>query len=58
MLDLLRAGIALIICGICLYTLANAQASTPGWLVFGAWILAAISGAWAIVEIARIGIGG
>lgn len=58
MLDLLRAGIALIICGICLYTLANAQASTPGAIVFGAWILAAISGAWAVIEIARWGTGG
>lgn len=58
MLDLLRAGIALIICGICLYTLANAQASTPGAIVFGAWILAAISGAWAVIEIARWGAGG
>ena len=58
MLDLLRAGIALIICGICLYTLANAQASTPGAIVFGAWILAAISGAWAVIEIARRGTGG
>lgn len=57
MLDLLRAGIALIICGICLYTLANAQASTPGAIVFGAWILAAISGAWAVIEIARWGTG-
>lgn len=58
MLDLLRAGIALIICGICLYTLATAQASTPGAIVFGAWILAAISGAWAVIEIARWGTGG
>lgn len=58
MLDLLRAGIALIICGICLYTLANAQASTPGAIVLGAWILAAISGAWAVIEIARMGTGG
>lgn len=58
MLDLLRAGIALIICGICLYTLANAQACTPGAIVFGAWILAAISGAWAVIEIARWGTGG
>lgn len=58
MLDLLRAGIALIICGICLYTLANAQASTPGAIVLGAWILAAISGAWAVIEIARWGTGG
>lgn len=58
MLDLLRAGIALIICGICLYTLANAQASTPGAIVFGAWILAAISGAWAVIEIALWGTGG
>ena len=58
MLDLLRAGIALIICGICLYTLANAQASTPGAIVVGAWILAAISGAWAVIEIARWGTGG
>lgn len=58
MLDLLRAGIALIICGVCLYTLANAQASTPGAIVFGAWILTAISGAWAVIEIARWGTGG
>ncbi len=58
MLDLLRAGIALIICGVCLYTLANAQASTPGAIVLGAWILAAISGAWAVIEIARWGTGG
>nr|DAS09101.1 MAG TPA: hypothetical protein [Caudoviricetes sp.] len=58
MLDLLRAGIALIICGVCLYTLANAQASTPGAIVFGAWILVAISGAWAVIEIARWGTGG
>lgn len=58
MLALIRIAIALIICGCSLYTLANAQASTPGFLVFGAWILAAISGAWAIVEIARIGVGG
>lgn len=58
MLDLLRAGIALIICGVCLYTLANAQASTPGAIVLGAWILAAISGAWAVIEIARWGMGG
>ena len=58
MLDLLRAGIALIICGICLYTLANAQASTPGAIVLGAWILAAISGAWAVIEVARWGTGG
>nr|DAX60085.1 MAG TPA: hypothetical protein [Caudoviricetes sp.] len=58
MLDLLRAGIALIICGVCLYTLANAQASTPGAIVFGAWVLAAISGAWAVIEIARWGTGG
>lgn len=58
MLDLLRAGIALIICGVCLYTLANAQASTHGAIVFGAWILAAISGAWAVIEIARWGTGG
>lgn len=55
---LIRIALALIICGGSLYTLANAQASTPGWLVFGAWIFAAVSGAWAIVEIARIGIGG
>lgn len=55
---LIRIAIAFIICGVCLYTLANAQASTPGWLVFAAWILAAVSGAWAIVEIARTGIGG
>lgn len=55
---LIRIALALIICGGSLYTLANAQASTPGWLVFGAWVLAAISGAWAVVEIARIGIGG
>ena len=58
MLDLLRAGIALIICGVCLFTLANAQASTPGAIVFGAWVLAAISGAWAVIEIARWGTGG
>lgn len=58
MLDLLRAGIALIICGVCLYTLANAQASTPGAIVVGAWMLAAISGAWAVIEIARWGTGG
>ena len=58
MLDLLRTGIALIICGICLYTLANAQASTPSAIVLGAWILAAISGAWAVIEIARMGTGG
>lgn len=58
MLALIRIALALIICGGSLYTLANAQASTPGFLVFGAWILAAISGAWAIVEIARIGVGG
>lgn len=55
---LIRIALALIICGGSLYTLANAQASTPGFLVFAAWILAAVSGAWAIVEIARIGIGG
>jgi hypothetical protein len=58
MMALIRIAIAFMICGACLYTLANAQASTPGWLVFAAWILAAVSGAWAIVEIARIGIGG
>lgn len=58
MLDLLRAGIALIICGVCLYTLANAQASTPGAIIFGAWILAAISGAWTVIAIARMGTGG
>ena len=58
MLDLTRTAIALIICGVCLYTLANAQASTPGAIVFGAWILAAISGAWAVIEIARMGAGG
>ena len=58
MLDLLRTGIALIICGVCLYTLANAQASTPGAIIFGAWILAAISGAWAVIEIASMGTGG
>lgn len=58
MLALIRIALALIICGGSLYTLANAQASTPGWLVFGAWLLAAVSGAWAIVEIARIGTGG
>lgn len=58
MLDLLRTGIALIICGVCLYTLANAQASTPGAIVLGAWILAAISGAWAVIEIVRWGTGG
>ncbi len=57
MLDLIRTAIALIICGVCLYTLANAQASTPGFLVFGAWILAAISGAWAVIEIARMSMG-
>lgn len=58
MLALIRIALALIICGGSLYTLANAQASTPSFLVFAAWILAAVSGAWAIVEIARIGIGG
>ena len=55
---LIRIAITFIICGCSLYTLANAQASTPGFMVFAAWIFAAISGAWAIVEIARIGIGG
>lgn len=55
---LIRIALALIICGGSLYTLANARASTPSFLVFAAWILAAVSGAWAIVEIARIGIGG